>query len=504
MTAGGEHFLRGQSLHGRLEELAAQRPDEPALIEGARILTWSEFDHAAATLAGGLTGLGLQDGDVLACQLPSSIEFLVLHVATAKAGIILNAIHPAYRSHEIDYMLRFGGAKAMVVPGSGSFDYVGMVRKLDIRNLEVLTSDHLPNGDPLSVAVEPSHPFILLFTSGTESSPKAVLHTHDALLSNGYHLGRELGIRQEDAVLCTAPLSHLFGLCSFYVALGAGARVVVYPNFDERSLVDAVAQHRVAAVFAPPPHLMALVQIEEPPPLPNFRIALSSGSSCPRWLRETLQLKYHCVPVDQWGMTECQAGIFNRPSDFGEKLMSTSGRPAPGVRVRTVDDAGNDVGSGAVGQLLYQGPYLFDGYLRRPDLTAESWTEDGWFVTGDLASIDAEGYVRIEGRTKDVINRGGLKVNPIEIEELLLTHPNVRQVAIVPMPDPRLGERSCAYVSLREGAADVTLADVTDFLLARGVAKYKLPERLEVWPELPTTATRKIQKAVLRKAIQDP
>jgi acyl-coenzyme A synthetase/AMP-(fatty) acid ligase len=300
----------------------------------------------------------------------------------------------------------------------------------------------------------------------------------------------EHGLAENDRVLCAAPLSHLYGLYSLHCAWAVGACTVLLPQFNPQALAETVERDRPTALWTGPAHVAACrnAGLLDRHDWSSLKLAIVSGSMAPPALvREFAGKLPGCAVTQLWGMTELQAALYTRPGDPPEASATTAGRPSPGTQVRVQD-----------GELQVRGPLLFAGYLKNEQATAAAFTGDGWFRSGDLAEMRDGGYVAITGRTKDVINRGGVKFNPADVEMLLDSHPKILQSAIVPMPDPVLGEKACAFVVLKDKEGALQLEELVDYLLAKNIAKNKLPEKLVVVPEMPLTPTRKVIKGKLR------
>jgi cyclohexanecarboxylate-CoA ligase/acyl-CoA synthetase len=519
-------WLRGRTLGDLLRSVVAARPAQLALVDRGRGMRYADLLARATVAATGLQRLGLGRSDVVAAQLPGCAEFLVLHVALAEIGAVLNPIPMTYRARDVEYVLRDGNARAVVLPGGERYAeavttvenlrpvlphlahliLVGGASRPGTVPWEALAADadpSMPAADASSSAPPTAaDPFVLLYTSGTEGPAKGVVHPHDTLLSNASWLVGELGVEPSDVLLTASPIAHLFAMYLFYVGLHAGARSVVLERFEPTALVELLARERVTVLGLAPAQLLALLSAPNlaDHDLSALRLVITSGAPCPPTAYQEAVARLGCQVVNQWGMTEVQAGALTRPGDPLARTLTTTGRAAPGVELRVTDDRGRPLPPDAEGHLWYRGPYAFAGYHDKPEATRAAFAPGGWFRTGDLAALDSDGYVRLVGRSKDLINRGGVKFHPGEIEDLALGHPAVRAAAMVPMPDATLGERACLYVALHAGAT-IALDELTAYLLQQGVAKYKLPERLEVLPELPASSSGKVQKGLLREDI---
>ena len=452
---------------------AAERPDATAVVGAGDRVTWRELERRVRCVAQGLRDKGIGPGDVVAVQLPNTLEFLLVHLAAARLGAVMCTLHMPYRGAEIEAILAHSNAK-LFVTSAYSFS-------------ELIRAPALPSEYP---APDARDAFLLLYTSGTTASPKGVLHPSRTLLGNSRMGAREHGLTVESRVLCAAPLSHLYGLYSLHCAWSVGACTVLLPAFKPDELANAVQRERPTALWCGPAHLAACrnAGLFDSHDWSSLKLAIVSGSFAPSALMHYVAGKLPgCAVTQLWGMTELQAGLYTRRADGIEVASISAGRPSPGTQLRLAAD----------GELQVRGPLAFSGYYRNEEATRAAFTEDGWFRTGDLAERRGENYA-ITGRSKDIINRGGVKFHPADVEALLDGHPKILQSALVPMPDAVLGEKACAFVTLRPGAGEPTLAELCDYLLARQIAKTKLPERLVVIPEMPLTPTRKIIKSKLR------
>jgi acyl-CoA synthetase (AMP-forming)/AMP-acid ligase II len=355
--------------------------------------------------------------------------------------------------------------------------------------------ENAPLGDP-PVA---SDPFLLLYTSGTTAAPKGVPLSSHNMLSNARVGVIEHKLTAEDVILSAAPFSHLFGLYSFHLALCAGACNLLLPAFSPPDLAALIDRDKPTALFTGPAHIAACfgVGLFESHDLSSLKLAVVSGSVCAPELAREFDAKMTGGQMTQlWGMTETQGALYTRPDDPPEVSATSAGRPSPGTETRILDEDGAPVPAGTEGELQVRGALLFPGYFKNDAANREAFTEDGWFRSGDLATADKDGNVAITGRTKDVINRGGVKYNPLDIEILLDAHEKIVQSAIVPMPDKVLGEKACCFAQPMPGK-EITLDEICAYLTSHKIARNKLPERLELVDEMPLTPTRKIIKGKL-------
>jgi len=310
----------------------------------------------------------------------------------------------------------------------------------------------------------------------------------------------ELGLAGSSILMSGAPFTHLYGLFTLNLALAVGATTAVLPSFTPELMAGALDAHRPTALFVAPAHMAACLNagLLTAQRLASLAMVQISGSVCPQELARAVQDRLTKGEVHQlWGMSELQAGAFTRPGDTLERRLSSAGRASPATELRIAADTGPDGQGELQEELQVRGASVFDGYLGDDAATAAAFTADGWFRSGDLATLDADGYVHITGRVKELINRGGIKFNLIDIEAAIARHPDIAQCAIVPMPDPVLGERACCFAVPRDTASRPSLADICRFLTDQGVAKARWPEHLEIIDEMPMTPTRKVAKGKL-------
>lgn len=508
-----------QTLTQWLMHHASETPDACALDCAGGPVSYAELATDVGRLASGLAGLGIGPGDTVGVQLPNIRAFVVSFLAVAARGGIFQTLHMPYRSNELRGLLADSGAKAAIVtnaPAQSRAMDVLQVRQ-ELPALEhVITLGDAPEAclSFEAVAATPANPadihhgrtddrYLLLYTSGTTAGPKGVPHIYSSFLNNARAAAGEMQIGPDARVMSLAPMSHLYGLFTLHMALSVGATQVLVPAFHPDTVLDDISNGRPSHIYAAPAHFAGAVASGglDNQVLDAARLVCLSGSAVPPALAKAVDDKMPNGSVVQlWGMSELQAGCYGRPGDPVETRIGSCGRAAPNTELRVLDETGNPLASGMEGALAVRGSSLFDGYLNRPQETATSFSADGWFATGDLALIDAAGFVRITGRTKELINRGGVKYNPIEIEEIVMGLRQVLNCAVVPIPDAILGERACLCVTL---AADtgLTLADVTERLHQAGIAKFKWPERLETFDDLPMTPTRKVIRSTLSAAV---
>lgn len=513
-----------------LDQAVACRGDTPAVISyrvtqnRRHAFSYNELNRMVRRMAAGLAALGVGKGEVVSCQLPNWWEMTALHLACVRIGAVLNPLMPIFREHELRFMLGFAQSRVLIVPQSyRGFDYASMVDGLRSElpalehvlvidsadesrcfqrvlldhaweaesDTETLFTERRPHGDDVVQ---------LLYTSGTTGEPKGVLHTSNTLFSNIRPYAERLHLGSDDIVFMASPLAHQTGfLYGLMMPIYLKSTVVLQDIWDPAFTVKVAKVERPTFTMASTPFLADLIEIapQHQEELSSLRIFVSAGAPIPGALVERAGTAVEAKIVSAWGMTENGAVTMARPEDDPERSINSDGIALAHMEVRVVDELGAEVSHGSEGNLLVRGASLFIGYLKRPDLYDVD--ERGWFPTGDLARMDPQGYIRITGRTKDVVIRGGENVPVVEIENLLYKHPAISAVALVGCPDARLGERLCAYVTLHEGYQSLTLQEVVSFLSEQRLTRNYLPEHLEVLPALPRTPSGKIQKFKLRE-----
>jgi cyclohexanecarboxylate-CoA ligase len=503
-----------------LEAHARSRPDELAAMEvdasgQTREITWAQLLEASNRAAAALLQLGVGHGEPVAFQLPNRLEFLAIALGTLRVGAVCEPLMPIFREHELQFMLHASAARVLFVPDRfRGHDHAAMARDLapQLPALEhvVVMGDGYADLLQRSPAPDPAQLIDqrpsgedsaqLLFTSGSTGEPKGVLHRHAVLdRAADAHIAH-FGLTAGDVIYIPSPLAHQTGfLYGMWIALRLGAPQVLQEAWDADLGFDAMQCWGVTFVQCATPFLADLVRVagergEAPAALTTF---VATGAAIPRELAREARTALQAEVGGAWGTTESCLGAAFTPGGPPERAWTSDGGPMPNVRLRIVDDEGRELPPETEGNFEVLTDCLFEGYLNRPDLTAEVVTADGWYRSGDLATLDGDGQLRITGRVKDVINRGGEKVPVAEVEQLLYAHPAVAEVAIVAMPDERLGERACAFVVLAEDG-DLDFAAMQAHLDAHRLTKTYWPERLEVVAELPRTPSGKIQKFILR------
>lgn len=498
-------------------------PDKTAVMDShGEALTFCQADAMAARIAGFLAAGGIGPGDRVSFQLPGWAEFLPICIACLKVGAVLNPIPTNLRFEETRYMLSACESKALFVPHHyKNFYYQEMVDRLRplLPNLGTVISvdkfqegAHLPElrhilsrcpppgagGHPRARADELA---TIMFTSGSEGRPKGVMLSHNNIIASETVFAAHFGISQYDVMLMPAPVTHATGyLHGVMMPFVMSATSILQDEFNPEMTLRLIEGHRCTATMASEPFLHDMVSVlrHSPHDLRSLRFFICGGSAVTRTLIEEAQ-SFGIIACNVYGSSESIGHVGALPAMSPDKRLATAGTPFPGVEVRVVDKNKQPVPPGVEGEEASRGPQVFLGYLNNPELTEQALDDDGWYYSGDLCVMDDDGCVRITGRIKDIIVRGGENISSLEVETILLRHPAIRDIAVVAMPDPRLREKACAYVVLEHSANSLRLADLAVFMQGQDVAKHKIPERLEVVRELPRTASGKVKKEELRK-----
>ena len=500
---------------------AAAHPDREALVDHRHRVTYGELLARVDRTAAALQSLGLGPGDVVTIQLPNWVEFAYVFFACERLGAIANQIGPDFRSREVEYIVRFSESRAFVCPATfKGFDYVAMVRELRPKlaglkavlvlggggDADTVSLDDLIYGGTPPPPLEPhrmasSDVMRMAFTSGTTGNPKGVTHSFETTLPAAEILNGAMDVTEREVFLIYLPLGLNWGYLTLLQSIMAGARAVLLDRFSGRAALELIERERVTFIPSAPASIIAMLNDPELDrfDLSSLRVVITGGASCPVETIRAFRARMPGHLIELYGMLETGFHTFTRFEDDPEAVAGTIGHEAPRMQLRVIDAGGRDVPPGAEGEIAAKGPSVHLGYYKNPTANAELFTADGWFRTGDLGVRDPSGNVRIVGRLKEMINRGGKKFFPREVEEILYTHPSVLHAAIVGVPDPRLGERNCLCVIPRPGTS-ISLNEMVDYL-RNGVATYKLPEELEVFEEFPFTPTGKIQRHALTKQV---
>lgn len=506
-----------------LDEHARLQGDRDAVIDETSRCTWSELKAVSDATASGFVELGLQPGDFVAVQLPNIREFAEVYYGVQRAGLYALTIMSIYRDKDVEFMLRKCRARAYVIPDRHrGHDFVAMAARLLERvptlehvivigepgpgmlGLEVLTGT-TPQPDVLAARrPDPDGLSRVSFTSGTTGRPKGVTHTHNTDLLAPRLTAEALGLGSTTPIWMPSPLAHITGLAfGLYQSVLCGAPLVLQDRWDPAVALEMIERERIVFTVSATPFIQGILDHPDlaQRDVSSFRYFVSGGAPIPAELVQRLRDETGCLLLRVFGQSEAPLHTLNHPEDPWEKLYSTDGRAFDGCAVRIVDlERKHELPVGEVGEYSTRGPHVFLGYYDEPELSAEALDADGWYYSGDLCRMDEDGHVIYVDRIKDIINRGGVKISSLEIEQSVMSHPAVSRAAVVAMPDELLGERACAFIILEPGQ-QVTLADLQQHLDAQRVTRQKWPERIEIVDEFPQTSTGKIQKAKLAELL---
>jgi cyclohexanecarboxylate-CoA ligase len=505
-----------RSLWELIERRVAETPDATmAVDEDGRTLTFREYHDAAERAAAGLAELGVGEGTPVSWALPTWLESLVLVGALTRLGAVQNPILPIYRHREVGFVAKQTGAKLLIVPSTWKgFDYEGMAREIAAEQpgLEVLVVDRkLPDADPVSLppaappASSPEDAPVrwAFYTSGTTADPKGAQHTDRTIMASAYGMTRALATQPDDVSALVFPFTHIGGIGWLFSSMMVGFKTIVIEAFDPAATIPVMQREGVTLAGAGTPFHMAYLAAQRQNPgeplFPKARAYPGGGAAKPVQLHYDVKKELGGVGVvSGYGLTECPILSMATVGDPDVKLAETEGRTTPGVEVKVVKLDGSAAEAGEEGEIRVKGPMLFRGYVDS-SLDADAFDADGWFRTGDLGFQDADGYIAITGRLKDVIIRKGETISAKEVEDLLFTHPGIDDVAVIGLQDDASGERACAIVVPADKEAPPNLEDVFDFCTKAGLMTQKIPEQLEIVDVLPRNATGKVLKHELRK-----
>ncbi|EEX1757196.1 cyclohexanecarboxylate-CoA ligase [Escherichia coli] len=511
------------SLADYWQQTARAMPDKIAVVDNhGASYNYSALDHAASCLANWMLAKGIESGDRIAFQLPGWCEFTVIYLACLKIGAVSVPLLPSWREAELVWVLNKCQAKMFFAPTLfkqtrpvdlilplqnqlPQLQQIVGVDKLAPATSSLSLSQIIADNTPLTTAITTHGDELaaVLFTSGTEGLPKGVMLTHNNILASERAYCARLNLTWQDVFMMPAPLGHATGFLHGVTApFLIGARSVLLDIFTPDACLALLEQQRCTCMLGATPFVYDLLNVleKQPADLSALRFFLCGGTTIPKKVaRECQQLGIKLLSV--YGSTESSPHAVVNLDDPLSRFMHTDGYAAAGVEIKVVDDARKTLPPGCEGEEASRGPNVFMGYFDEPELTARALDEEGWYYSGDLCRMDEAGYIKITGRKKDIIVRGGENISSREVEDILLQHPKIHDACVVAMPDERLGERSCAYVVLKAPYHSLSLEEVVAFFSRKRVAKYKYPEHIVVIEKLPRTASGKIQKFLLRKDI---
>jgi acyl-coenzyme A synthetase/AMP-(fatty) acid ligase len=537
-----EFYASGQWADENFTELlrshAESNPAKTFVTDGTRALTFSELYEKSQRLALGLRRRGLQPGDRVAVQLPNWVEFVVIAAALSRIGAVMVPVMPIYRKDEVSHLVSDAAIRTAIVPtefkgfdypamfdeirhDSGSLESIIAVRttqdtrtsltEKDIFALEdviAAESDAAAVDDELDYRAHPDDPFVLVYTSGTTSRPKGCLHTFNTYASGARALKVAFGHTDADVQFGPSPITHTTGLVtSVLLPLLAGASSHLMAEWDPKRGLAEIEKFGCTAAVTATTFLQTLIAAAEEEPnadLSSLRVWVCAGAPIPAAVVENAKTKLPTTSVlSLYGRSENLTTTTCTVEDDPQRAITSDGAAMPGAAVKIIGLDGLEVPRGTEGDIAYRGPSHMIEYLNRPEDTVELFTSEGFSRSGDLGVMDADGFVRVTGRTKDIVIRGGMNISVREVEDKLADHPDLLAIAVVGMPDERLGEKVCCYVVPKEGHEPPTVDTLRTYLTDRGVAIQKTPERVIAASSLPMTATGKIQKHLLRKMVVD-
>ncbi len=517
--------LLGETIGDNFDRTVGKYPDRTAIIDVEAAITYSyaELKSQVDSFALGLSGLGVAAGDRVGIWAPNCVQWLITQYASAKLGAILVNINPAYRTHELEYVLQQAGICVLVAARAfKTSDYAGMIETVRpkctaLRNViyigqefddTVTAGRTMDNGvlEQIAATLHPDQPINIQYTSGTTGFPKGATLSHHNILNNGYFVGQGCHYSEQDVICIPVPLYHCFGMVMGNLAATTHGAAMVYPakGFDPAATLQAVQDFRCTSLYGVPTMFIAELGLENLADydLSSLRTGIMAGSSCPIEVMKSVIDKMRMNEVTiAYGMTETSpVSTQTGANDSVERRTSTVGQTHPHLESKVVDPAtGLTLPRGESGELCTRGYSVMLGYWGQPDKTAEVIDEARWMHTGDLAVMDQAGYLNITGRIKDMVIRGGENVYPREIEEFLYSHPDIVDAQVIGVPDERYGEELMAWVQLRPGAEEISAATLREYCSGK-LAHYKIPRYVHIVEEFPMTVTGKVRKVAMRES----
>ena len=522
-------YWRDEVVGDLLARHAEQRPDAIAIIDRDHRISWADLDRLSRRFALHLRRLGIEPGDAVVLQLPNWFEYLVCYHGIFLAGGIVVQIGADWRSAEMGYGFGVGPAKAAIVPREFlGFDFAATLRDLrprlpNLKHVMVargeVSAGYISLDDLLADPIEdriapetllgcrpsPDQVHRIVFTSGTTGLPKAIMHTMNTLAHSGRTVQADFGHDSNDVILMYVPFSTNFGaIMGLQLPLAVGATMVLMDRFSASGALDLMERENVTYIAGTPTGFMALSNspAAEHARTASLRLLLSAGDSFPVQAIKELRQRFKTTFIDSFGMNEFGMGFWCLPDDDPDEVDGSIGRAIPGVEARIVDADGQPMPPGETGELVIKSAGMCAGYHDNADANAASWDHDGWFHSGDLATLDGRGYFRVVGRSKDVIIRGGANVSPREVEEILIREPRISEVSVIGLPDDHYGQVICACIIPKPGE-NPTVDEIRAYLEPL-IASYKLPSRIARLENFPLNAMGKVRKDVLREWVLRP
>jgi long-chain acyl-CoA synthetase len=493
------------NLSSLLDEAAADQPDRPALRMDDLVLTYAQLREAAGRMSRLLSSAGIEPGDRVGLMLPNVPAFPIAFYGALAAGAVVVPMNPLLKSREVGYYLSDSGARVVLAwhsaageAAKGAADAGAQAITVATPDLADLLTDYAPATE--QPGREDDDDAVILYTSGTTGKPKGAQLTHANLVRNAEITARNLlKTSSDDVTMGCLPLFHVFGLtCGLNATVAAAGTLTLLPRFDPAKALEIIQRDKVTIFEGVPTMYAAILHLPEADPAmaATLRVCVSGGASMPVEILRSFEEKFGCIILEGYGLSETSpVASFNHPDRV--RKPGSIGTPIEGVQLRLIDDAGQTVGEGEIGEIAIRGHNVMKGYWGKPEATAEAIT-DGWFRTGDMAKVDSDGYYYIVDRKKDLIIRGGYNVYPREIEEVLHEHPAVAEVAVIGIPHPDLGEEVGAAVALKPGAS-ATPSELREFAKDK-VAAYKYPRQVWLVDSLPKGPTGKILRREIHPA----
>lgn len=496
-----------------LKEAAKTFYDREAAVVGERRMTYGELDQEVTKLANQLIQLGVKSGDHVGISLQNSLEFIIAFYAIARAGAVIIPINPFFSKEESAYVVEQSQAKLIFCGEKAYFQEL----RYEIETLEKLISvgfeeDEFISYSRLMMRGSPKEPlhvepkedlFAILFTSGTTGRSKGAMLTHENVLYSTLSAAKVMKCTEEDIFLMPNPLFHIFGVTFILRAASCGGKLIVMEKYSVTKGLELIEKEKVTVHPGVP--TMFTLELNHPDfskyNVSSLRTGEMAAAPCPVEVVKRIRKEMNCNVLVAYGMTETSATLTITGFEDSDELRSeTVGRPIPGVRIKIVDENREECETGRVGEIACKGPVVTKGYFNMPEETAKAIDHEGWFYTGDIATIDESGYVRIVGRKKEIIIRGGFNIYPRELEESLHQHPDIVHAAVIGLPDEIYGEITCACVVLKKGskASEESLAEY----MKQRFVKYKIPDTIMILNELPVTPSGKISKLKLKEKIE--
>ncbi|MBT8342574.1 MAG: acyl--CoA ligase [Desulfatitalea sp.] len=530
MCRGYEEDSRwpGLTLHEFFDDTVARFADNDFIIHGETRYTYKQVADITTRLGAGLVSLGYKKNDVICVLLHNCPEMVFLQIALSRIGAIIQPIHLVYREHEIKKRIAFCEAKAIVIPDQiKAFNYVDMMRGMagqaHVDHVFVVGENKAHGGnirclqDVWETAdagalkayledteVDANDILLLNFTSGTETAPKGFIHTHNTILGNTLTAASDICqfIPGQEVMLSFSPMTHTFGHMISYFACMTGGATVLVDTYDPEKGLALIHKEKISFVQGTPAHFLRF--LDHPDfahyDLGSLKILATGGSAIPPATVKRLEEKTSARLTVWFGMGEDIIHTAVYPGEAEEVFLQTVGQPVPGAELAIIGENGEHLPAGEVGEIGFRGAAMFLGYYKNREKTESTRTNDGWLLTGDTGYVDGDGYLRLYGRKKDMINRGGSKIFPLTIENALSFHPKISSVSVVGIPDPELGERVCACVILKPGES-LTQEEIKVYIREKGLSHYETPERIKIMNDFPMTPTGKIKKDLLQKQV---